>query len=153
MIVKHQQMIEMRLQTLESTPNMDDMDTSEVVDGNQQRQLELQYLTLLGTKLAKCVMELLVLALMKLRDVTHPRTTNGRRSEAIRAEFSQQLAMSLDHSRLESKVRTTYVSSVWNDFYLRSCLGSPCYFARVPLRCVAFLAFVSSLSASQIANS
>ena len=79
----------------------DAMDTSE--DGGN-RQLEAQYLTLLGTKLAGCVMELLVIALMKLRDLKQ-QSTGRRRSEMAVIEFSQQLAMSLDHSRLESKVR------------------------------------------------
>ena len=79
------QIIETRLRSIQSAP-VDAMDTSEEA-GN--RQLEAEYLTLLGTKLARCVMELLVIALMKLRSLKQER--RGYQSKELIADFAKQL--------------------------------------------------------------
>jgi hypothetical protein len=92
------QLIEQRLIIVQNSRTLDADDAMETEEG-MNRHLEVEYLTLLGTKLGRCVEELLVIALMRLRLLKE----DGRMRQHFE-EFSNLVSIALDHSGVESKV-------------------------------------------------
>lgn len=92
------QLIEQRLIAVQNSRTLDADDAMETEEG-MNRHLELEYLTLLSTKLGRCVEELLVIALMRLRLLKE----DGRERQPFE-EFSKLVSIALDHSGVETKV-------------------------------------------------
>ena len=68
-------------------------------EDERNRDLELEYLTQLGMKLARCTEEMLVVALMRLR-----RVKETSHDSIASSESSKLLSIALDYTGIEAKV-------------------------------------------------
>ena len=68
-------------------------------EDERNRELELEYLTQLGMKLARCTEEMLVVALMRLR-----RVKETSHDSIASSESSKLLSIALDYTGIEAKV-------------------------------------------------
>lgn len=78
---------------------------------SRNRELEEQYLILLGDKLKRCVEEILVTCTAYLREL--------RRTEAVSlasmADFCKTFSSSLDEVGVEPKLKTSFAKHVYKD--------------------------------------
>jgi hypothetical protein len=88
------QSIESRLTAVHNSQRADAMDTEESVN----REVEEEYLTILGSKLARCVEEMLVISLMRLRASKEATVEYGKFQE-----FAQWISTALEFAGIESK--------------------------------------------------
>ena len=105
------QSVEARLEVVKVTSAVDNaMDT----DDARYRELEEQYLTLLGCKLKRCVEEILVTSVMYLREMKRAKINTISQSSV--AEFCTMLRSALD----ESKLHTAFAKHILKELLLET---------------------------------